>query len=208
MRRLSGLYVITDSQLLADQTALLNGVAAAIDGGATVVQYRDKSADQAKRLAEAQALLTLCRSRHVPLLINDDVALAAEIGADGVHVGSDDASLVEARGILGEQAIIGVTCYNQLALAQQAEQDGADYVAFGRFFSSKTKPGAVQANQKLLIEASATLSLPIVAIGGVTPQNGASLLEAGANMLAVIHGVYAQEDIQAAAENYNALFQN
>lgn len=208
MSQLQGLYVITDSQLLANDDALLAGVAAAIAGGATIVQYRDKSTDQLKRLRQSQALLNLCRHHQVLLLINDDVALAAEIGADGVHLGSDDASLPEAREQLGKQAIIGVSCYNQLALAQQAEQDGADYVAFGRFFSSNTKPDAVQASRELLLEAKQKIGVPIVAIGGITPENGGSLVAVQADMLAVIHGVFAQADIRTAAQNYTELFQN
>ena len=208
MSRLHGLYVITDSQLLADDDALLLGVEAAIAGGASVVQYRDKSADQAKRLRQSRALLNLCRKHGVPLLINDDVALAVEIGADGVHLGLDDATLFEARERLGKQAIIGVSCYNQLALAQQAEQGGADYVAFGRFFSSNTKPNAVQASRELLLEAKQQIGVPIVAIGGITPENGGPLVATQADMLAVIHGVFAQADICTAAQNYTELFQN
>lgn len=203
--RLHGLYVITDSQLL-DGAKLLPGVTAAIAGGARIVQYRDKSTDQAKRVSQASELLKLCRDYNVALLINDDVSLAAEIGADGVHVGAEDVSLVQARAVLGEQAIIGVSCYNQLGLAIQAQQQGADYVAFGRFFNSHTKPHAVQADVALLAEARRQITLPIVAIGGITPQNGRSLVTAGADMLAVIHGVFAAADIQTAADNYKQLF--
>lgn len=206
MNLLQGLYVITDSALLADDSQLLAGVVAAIEGGAKLVQYRDKSTDLDKRLRQSRALLKLCRQHHVPLLINDDLSLAVEIGADGVHVGSDDASLTEARRTLGEQAIIGVSCYNQLTLAQQAQQEGADYVAFGRFFSSHTKPNAIQADVALLHQAAREITLPIVAIGGITPQNGAPLVDAGADMLAVIHGVFAQPNIQAAAMQYSKIF--
>lgn len=204
--QLRGLYVITDSHLLHSDELLLQGAAAAISGGARLVQYRDKSTDQQKRLRQSQALLQLCREQRVPLLINDDIALAAEMGADGVHLGQDDLSLPEARALLGEQAIIGLSCYNQLHLAEQAQEAGADYVAFGRFFSSHTKPQASPADRALLDQARKKIQLPMVAIGGITPENGGALLTAGADMLAVVHGVFAQSDIQTAAQNYKELF--
>ncbi len=203
---LRGLYVITDSSLLNDDPQLLQGVAAAIDGGARVVQYRDKSNDQQKRLRQSTALLQLCRARHVPLLINDDLSLAAAVGADGVHLGRGDASLQAARTRLGEQAIIGLSCYNQLGLAEQAQREGADYVAFGRFFSSHTKPQAPSVERDLLAQAKQKIHLPIVAIGGITPQNGGALVAAGVEMLAVVHGVFSSPDIQAAAQKYRQLF--
>lgn len=204
--QLRGLYVITDNHLLHSDELLLQGVAAAISGGACLVQYRDKSTDQQKRLRQSRALLQLCRKRQVPLLINDDIALAAEMGADGVHLGQDDLPLAEARVLLGEQAIIGLSCYNQLHLAEQAQEADADYVAFGRFFRSHTKPQASPADRVLLDQARKKIQLPIVAIGGITPQNGEALVAAGADMLAVVHGVFAQPDIQAAAQDYRELF--
>jgi len=203
--RLQGLYVITDSQLLSE-AQLQESVEAAILGGARIVQYRDKSNDNAKRLSQSRGLLKLCREHNVTFLINDDVPLATEIGADGVHLGAEDTSLSQARVALGEQAIIGISCYNQLALAKQAQQNGADYVAFGRFFNSQTKPNAVQADVALLGQARQQIALPIVAIGGITPQNGGPLVTAGADMLAVIHGVFAETNIQTAAQNYRQLF--
>ncbi|MCF6219065.1 MAG: thiamine phosphate synthase [Gammaproteobacteria bacterium] len=204
--RLQGLYVITDSALLSDDQQLLHGVAAAIDGGACLVQYRDKSNDQQKRLRQSKMLLQLCRERHVPLLINDDLSLAAEVGADGVHLGRGDGSLQAARALLGEQAIIGLSCYNQLNLAEQAQQEGANYVAFGRFFNSQTKPQAPSVAREFLVQAKQKIYLPIVAIGGITPQNGGSLVAAGVDMLAVVHGVFSSPDIQATAQNYKQLF--
>ena len=203
--RLQGLYVITDSQLLSE-AQLQASVEAAIFGGARIVQYRDKSNDNAKRLSQSRGLLKLCHEHDVTFLINDDVLLATEIGADGVHLGAEDASLDQARLELGERAIIGISCYNQLDLANQAQQNGADYVAFGRFFNSQTKPNAVQADVALLTQARQHITLPIVAIGGITPQNGEPLVAAGADMLAVIHGVFAEADIQTAAQNYKQLF--
>ncbi|MEW5756232.1 MAG: thiamine phosphate synthase [Pseudomonadota bacterium] len=204
MTILRGLYVITDRELLANR--LIEAVEEALRGGARIVQYRDKGADQARREHEAKALLALCRRYHVSLLINDDVDLAQRVGADGVHLGQEDLALTEARARLGEQAMIGVSCYNRLDLAQAAQEAGADYVAFGRFFSSQTKPNAVQASLDLLRQAKRELRIPVAAIGGVTPENGRSLVEAGADMLAVIHGVFGPANIEATAARYAALF--
>jgi thiamine-phosphate pyrophosphorylase len=203
--RIAGLYAIADSSYLAaDQ--FVPAVRAALDGGARVVQYRDKQATAAQREAIARALKDLCRGHGVPLLINDDVALAAAVDAAGVHLGRDDPDIAAARAVLGDAALIGVSCYNELARAQAAQDAGADYIAFGRFFPSRTKPQAVPATPELLRTARAALKIPIVAIGGVTPENGASLIAAGADALAVIEGVFNQPDIRAAAERYARLF--
>ncbi len=202
---LRGLYAIADRTLLS-AAQLVERSELALQGGAALLQYRAKECGGAQREAEARALLALCRAHHVPLIINDDVALAKIIGADGVHLGAEDTSVQQARQTLGPRAIIGVSCYNSLERALRAEQEGADYVAFGRFFSSRSKPEAVQADIKLLREARAKLHLPIAAIGGITAQNGALLVEAGADMLAVIHGVFGQDDIRAAVQTYTTLF--
>lgn len=199
-----GLYAITDASLAGD--ALAEQVEAAIAGGARVIQYRDKGDDARRRETEARALLAVCERHGVPLLINDDLALAARIGAHGVHIGRDDGALADARARLGTDAIIGVSCYNRLELAQQAAAEGADYVAFGRFFPSTTKPGAVQASPAVLAAARRDLSCPLVAIGGITAENGRPLIEAGADMLAVIRGVFAAPDITAAARRIAQLF--
>jgi thiamine-phosphate pyrophosphorylase len=201
----SGLYAITDSQLIPSGRMAAQ-VSQAIDGGAVLVQYREKGLFVEARLREATALATLCRERDVPLIINDDVELAAACGASGVHLGQDDAPVEQARQRLGTAAIIGVSCYNQLDRARTAVGIGASYVAFGRFFPSSSKPGAVVAPTALLTEARQEIRLPIVAIGGITPQNGAELLLAGADLLAVIHGVFGQPDIRAATKAYTALF--
>jgi len=200
-----GLYAIADSAYL-DPGSFAPAVHAALDGGARVLQYRDKTSDPATRERLADELHVLCRERGVPFLINDDVALAAGIGATGVHLGRDDPKIGRARAALGAQAIIGVSCYNELERARAAVAAGADYVAFGRFFPSRTKPQAVPATLELLRAARAELTIPIVAIGGITPENGGSLLAAGADALAVIEGVFAQPDIRAAAARYAALF--
>ena len=202
-----GLYAITDERLSAP-AQLPVCVSAAIAGGATVIQYRNKQGNAQQRRQEAGALLQLCQQHQVPLIINDDVALAASVNADGVHLGKTDASLAQARQQLGPQAIIGVSCYNSLEGAMTAAQAGADYVAFGRFFSSHSKPDAQPAEAALLQQARRQLQLPIVAIGGITPENGQVLLAAGADLLAAIYGVFGQPDIEAAASAYAALFQD
>ncbi len=200
-----GLYAITDTALLPDDR-LVTAVEQALLGGARLVQYRDKSSDGARRLTQARALNALCRRHDVPLIINDDVELAAQIGAAGVHIGKDDPALATARARLGATALIGVSCYDCLALALDAERAGADYIAFGAFFPSPTKPAEIQAPLGLLREAKITLTVPIVAIGGITPDNAPSLLDAGADALAVVSAVFAQPDIQAAARRFAALF--
>ncbi|HNW78760.1 MAG TPA: thiamine phosphate synthase [Candidatus Competibacteraceae bacterium] len=203
--RTRGLYAITDAGLLPDER-LTDAVAAAIRGGARLIQYRDKSHDSARRLAQATALNALCQDHDVPLIINDDVELAFAVGAAGVHLGQDDADIATARARLGPRALIGVSCYDRLDLALNAARAGADQVAFGAFFPSPTKPTEIRAPLDLLQQARAQLDLPIVAIGGITPDNAAVLLAAGADYLAVVSGVFAQPDIQIAARRYATLF--
>lgn len=203
--RLRGLYAITDSALVPPPR-LVEAVAAAIGGGAAAIQYRDKSDDAARRERESTALLQLCRQRQVPFIINDDLDLAHRVGADGVHLGRDDPPVERARTLLGRGAIIGISCYNDLALARAAAEAGADYVAFGSFFASAVKPQAVRADLELLRAARRELDVPIAAIGGIEPDNGAQLIAAGADLLAVITGVFGQPDIRAAARRYAELF--
>jgi thiamine-phosphate pyrophosphorylase len=200
-----GLYVITDTTH-GTLDALLAAVAAALEGGARAVQYRDKSKDGERRERAARALVDLCRARGVPLVVNDDVALAAATCAHGVHLGEHDAPPARARELLGPDAIVGVSCYDSLERAEQARADGADYVAFGSFFPSRTKPHARRASVELLTRARARLGIPIVAIGGITPANGAELIAAGAHALAVVSGVFGATDVRAAARRYAALF--
>ncbi|MCK9800827.1 thiamine-phosphate diphosphorylase [Pseudomonas chlororaphis] len=204
--KLRGLYAITDSQLLAGK--FLQYVEAALEGGVTLLQYRDKSTDEARRLREAEALHTLCERYKTRLIINDDAELAARIGA-GVHLGQTDGPLTPARALLGRTAIIGSTCHAQLSLAEQAAKEGASYVAFGRFFNSNTKPGAPSASLELLDQARASLHLPICVIGGITLENAAPLVAHGADLLAVVHGLFGAENAQEVtrrARAFNALF--
>lgn len=197
-----GLYLLTpdepdSARLLARTRPLL--------AHAALLQYRNKAADAALRRVQAAALLEACRAAGVPLIVNDDIALAAELGADGVHLGEHDAAVAEARGRLGPGRLIGVSCYEDFARALQAARDGADYLAFGAFFPSPTKPGARRATPALL-HATAGLGLPRVAIGGITPDNAAQLVAAGADLVAVISGVYDAPDPAAAARAIQALF--
>ncbi|GAB2552702.1 thiamine phosphate synthase [Rhodanobacter koreensis] len=196
-----GLYVITDGP----RPDLLDVVAQALAGGARLLQYRDKSADAARRHAEATALRQLCTIHAVPLIINDDVALAHAVAADGAHLGKDDGDIGAARALLGEDAIIGVSCYDSLARAQAAARAGAGYIAFGAFFPSPTKPLAPHAPLDLL-RHSAALGVPRVAIGGITPDNAVSLVEAGAEYLAVISAVFGAADVHAAAQHFAHLY--
>ena len=197
-----GLYAVTPTWM-TDVEELLQRVEQAINGGAVMVQYRAKCTAQE---SHARALLNLCGKLGVPLIINDDAALASKIGADGVHVGVDDMSLSEARKLMGPQAIIGISCYNDYRRAQTAVADGASYVAFGSFFTSPTKPNAVRAPLDLLSRASSEFNVPVVAIGGITPENGGSLIEAGADFLAAIDGLFGSGDVLNTARRYAALF--
>lgn len=197
-----GLYAITQPEG-KDPAAVVAEVEAALRGGAAVIQYRDKAPHDALRLA--RALLALCRTYTVPLLINDSIDLAASIGADGVHLGQNDGALAEARQQLGATAIIGVSCYNSVERAEQLAALGADYVAFGRFFPSSSKPLAAPAELESLRLAKQRLRVPIVAIGGITPDNGAALLAAGADVLAVIGGVFSHNP-EASARRFQPLF--
>ncbi len=201
-----GLYGITDSTLMPDDGTLLNAVEGALRGGASIIQYRDKSGDNDKRLRQARALNQLCQQYQVPLLINDDAQLAFDSGASGVHLGQSDDSLQQARALLGPNAIIGITCHDRLELALQAREGGADYVAFGAFFASKTKPEARPAPLTLLQEARAKLDCPIVAIGGLSVDNASQVISAGADLVAVIHALFAADDINARAQAFSRLF--
>lgn len=200
---LRGLYAITDSELLAGR--LLEAVAAALVGGTAVVQYRDKSGEDARRLAETLALRELCHRHGIPLLINDDVELALASGADGVHLGRGDGSLQAARARLGPTAIIGATCHGSLAFAEEAAMAGASYLAFGALYPSATKPGAARALPETLA-AARRLGLPIVAIGGITADNAAPVIAAGADCVAVISDLWTAPDITARARTLSDLF--
>ena len=202
MADVRGLYAITDPQLIPAER-LEQACAAALRGGARLLQYRDKPASSAERQQRASRLAALCRDHGALFLINDDPELAAEVGADGVHLGQSDGAVARARALLGPDAIIGVTCHGSLELARAAAAAGADYVAFGRFHASRTKPGAVAADPSIL---TAPLPLPRVAIGGITPDNAPALIAAGADAVAVIHSLFSAPDIEAQARRFARLF--
>ncbi len=171
------------------------------------MQYRDKSGDVARRHEQASELVALCRRFGVPLIVNDDLRLADLTDADGVHLGRDDGSLREARIILGKDKFVGASCYQSLELAQAAQAAGADYVAFGSFFASPTKPAAPRAGPDLLREAAPVIRVTLVAIGGITLANAPRLLDAGADCLAVLSALFDAPDIRASAHDLNQLFE-
>lgn len=197
-----GLYAITDPTLIPAER-LLAACEAALRGGARLLQYRDKPASPSERWTRAVSLRDLCRDHGAALLINDDPQLAADIGADGVHIGQSDGGIQRARQLLGPDAIIGITCHGNPELAKDAAEAGANYAAFGRFFPSLTKPGAPQAELAIL---STPLALPKVAIGGATPDNAPALIAAGADAVAVIHSLFSAADIEARARLFANLF--
>ena len=195
-RRIAGLYAVTPDIESTDDLAAR--VAAALAGGACAIQYRNKTADAALKRLQALSLARVQAIRGGLLIVNDDAALAVEAGADGVHVGENDAAVAAAREIVGPDRIVGVSCYNDLELARSAVAAGADYVAFGSFFPSAVKPDARRAEPGLLGAARA-LEVPIVAIGGIDKDNVTTLIHAGADAVAVITAVFGAPDIEAAA---------
>ncbi|MCA1850817.1 MAG: thiamine phosphate synthase [Beggiatoa sp.] len=201
-----GLYAIADA--VCDERA----VSEAIAGGAVVVQYRAKSKPSDERRRQALVLRRVCHRLAVPFIVNDNPELARTVGADGMHLGRSDTPYTVARQVLGPAAIIGVSCYGDLDRAREAAAAGADYVAFGSFYPSASKPDAVRAEPGLLGRARQRLSIPVVAIGGITPENGSRLIGAGADLLAVIRGVFGscdhwEADPRAAARRYAGLFE-
>ncbi len=200
----SGLYAITDCENLTGDE-LIKKSDDILNVGVSIFQYRNKDTNQQKKKELAQKLQSLCQQYNTPFIINDDVALAKEISADGVHLGQDDKDINVAREVLGPK-IIGVSCYNDIKRATVAEENGADYVAFGSFFPSITKPDAIKANVELLKKAKSSLTIPVVAIGGITPENGKQLINANVDFLAIISGLYSAPDTISMTKNYNHLF--
>ncbi|MEO0421123.1 MAG: thiamine phosphate synthase [Pseudomonadota bacterium] len=199
-----GLYAITPNDV-ADSDTLIDLAREALEGGARTLQYRASSVDALERDVAVQ-LRGLCTELSACFIINDDPMLALDCGADGVHLGRRDMSVSHARQLLGNHSIIGVSCYDELDRVLRAERADASYVALGSFFHSRTKPDAVRADLALLGEAVARSSLPVVTIGGITPENGAPLVEAGAHAIAAISGLFSSPDVKAAAGDYRALF--
>lgn len=199
MKQLRGLYAITPADLSRVEPALASGALCAL-------QYRDKSADAARRLSQARALARLCRAHGVPFIVNDDLELAVAVQADGVHLGRDDADIAAARARL-PAGLVGASCYDRLDAAERAVTAGADYVAFGSVFASPTKPGAVRAPLELFARARG-LGVPRVAIGGITLENAPQVLAAGADCVAVISDLFDAPDVAARARAYGRLFQH
>jgi thiamine-phosphate pyrophosphorylase len=204
-RGLAGLYAITPDEPRTE--ILIDKVGQALRGGASLVQYRNKTAGAELRREQGRALAALCRAAGAPFIVNDDLALALELGADGVHLGADDGDLAEARQRLGRGKLLGASCYNRMELAATAARAGADYLAFGSVYSSGTKPGAVRALLTLFAEARRSFALPLVAIGGITLENAPQVLAAGADVVAVISAVFDAGDIAASAAGFARLYQ-
>ncbi len=208
MKQLSGLYAITNENLMPAES-FEQRAEAALNAGARIIQYRDKSSDRGKKACQAEILKLLCRKYDALLIINDDLALAQQVDADGVHIGREDGSLQQAREQLGQQKIIGVSCYNQLSLAQTAIEEGANYIAFGSFFASTIKPDAPVATPDLIRQIKQLSNVPVCCIGGISTDNCQPLLDAGADMLAVISEVFAHpstEDIYTATAKFRPFF--
>lgn len=201
IKRLAGLYAITPQR--EDTEALCRDVAAAIRGGARAIQYRAKSLPEALKRTQAARLAAVCRESGALFIVNDDAALAAAVGADGVHVGRDDAGLAQARAAAGAALVVGASCYDDLARAQALVREGADYVAFGSLFPSSVKPHAVRASLDL-VRAAARLPVPIVGIGGIDERNASGVIAAGAVAVAVITAVFDAHDVEAAARRIAA----
>lgn len=199
-----GLYAIT--QQTEDTSQLLADVRAALDGGTHMIQYRDKSHRTAMRIDQASQLRALCKLYNALFIINDDAKLAQAVDADGVHIGEMDGKLEVIRAKMPGK-IIGVSCYNQLERAVEAEERGADYVAFGSFYPSSTKPDAIRAPLDLLQQAWQHVSIPIIAIGGITTANAMEVIDAGADGIAVVRAIFDADDIMYAARNFSQLFE-
>lgn len=201
--RISGLYAVTPD--VEDTAQLVKAAEQVLQGGASLLQYRNKTASYALKREQAGALMWLCEDYDVPFIINDHVLLCVELDADGVHLGGGDGDIAAARRLLGARKLIGASCYNRLELARQAKVQGADYVAFGACFDSGTKPAAVRAPLTLFGEAG-VLDLPLVAIGGITADNAGSVIAAGADSVAVINALFSADDPERAARTFSNLF--
>ncbi len=201
---IKGLYAITSD--IADTVLLLQKVEAALQGGINMLQYRNKAASHKLQTQQARAILPLCKHYNVPLIINDSVKLCLTLDADGVHLGADDGNLSEVRARVGNDKILGASCYNRFDLALQAEKQGASYVAFGACFASETKPNAPVAGLDLFVKAKNELNIPTVAIGGITLQNAPSVIHAGANAIAVINAIFNANDVKLSSQQFSLLF--
>ena len=201
---IKGLYAITPD--MADLNTLIQKTQSAIEGGAFMVQYRSKIQDRDVKMQQCAAILRLCREYEIPCIVNDDVDMCRSLEADGVHLGEKDDNIAEVRRILGEDAIIGSSCYDQLERAKQAQKEGASYVAFGAMYPTSTKPNAPRATIGLLREANSQIQIPIVAIGGITVNNAHDVIETGVDAIAVINSLYESHSIKETAETLSQMF--
>ena len=199
-----GLYAVTPDE--ADTDLLLAKVEAALQGGISMLQYRNKLADHKLQTQQARAILPLCRQYQVPFIINDSVKLCLTLDADGVHIGAEDGNLTEIRTRIGKYKILGASCYDRFDLALAAQRAGVDYVAFGACFASSTKPTAPVANLSLFDQARTQLTIPAVAIGGITLTNAPQVIAAGADSLAVINAIFNATDVKSSTEQFTQLF--
>ena len=201
---IKGLYAITPD--MADLNTLIQKTQWAIEGGAFMVQYRSKIHNRDVKMQQCAAILRLCREYKIPCIVNDDVDMCRVLEADGVHLGKKDDNIAEVRSILGEDAIIGSSCYDQLNRAKLAQKEGASYVAFGAMFETYTKPNAPRATLELLREAKSQIQIPIVAIGGITMNNAHDVIETGIDAIAVINSLYESNSIKETAETLSSMF--
>jgi len=201
---IKGLYAITPDS--ADLNTLIQKTKSAIEGGAFMVQYRSKIQDRDVKMQQCAAILRLCREYEIPCIVNDDVEMCRVLEADGVHLGEKDDNIAEVRHILGEDAIIGSSCYDQLDRAKSAQKEGASYVAFGAMFPTSTKPNAPRATLALLKEAKREIQIPIVAIGGITVNNAHDVIKTGIDAIAVINSLYEAKSIKETAETLSKMF--
>lgn len=203
--KINGLYAITPD--LENTDVLCKMVEASILGGAQVIQYRNKVAKQPQLISQARALLAICRQYQTLFIINDHVKLCLALDADGVHIGGDDGDIAATKKCIGTDKILGVSCYGDFARAQVAAKLGADYVAFGACFTSNTKPNAPRAELNLFTQAK-TLSVPSVAIGGITLENVGSVVSAGADAVAVIGELFNRDiqEIAPCAQQFSSFF--
>ena len=202
---IKGLYAITPDS--ADLNTLIQKTKSAIEGGAFMVQYRSKIQDRDVKMQQCAAILRLCREYEIPCIVNDDVEMCRVLEADGVHLGEKDDNIAEVRHILGEDAIIGSSCYDQLDRAKSAQKEGASYVAFGAMFATSTKPNAPRASLALLKEAKREIQIPIVAIGGITVNNAHDVIKTGIDAISVITSLYEAKSIKETAETFAKMFQ-
>ena len=201
---IKGLYAITPDS--ADLNTLIQKTKSAIEGGAFMVQYRSKIQDRDVKMHQCAAILRLCREYEIPCIVNDDVDMCRILEADGIHLGEKDDNIAEVRHILGEDAIIGSSCYDQLDRAKSSQKEGASYVAFGAMFPTFTKPNAPRATLALLKDAKREIEIPIVAIGGITVNNAHDVIKTGIDAIAVINSLYEAKSIKETAETFVKMF--